>query len=99
MKDYAALDRDAAQFEKRFPKSPLRNDVRRMLARSLVERKEYARAVALLESLIAAVPAGHIGQRNTWKTATSRPWVTRGSSVTKTPWRRCCRWWTMPRAS
>ena len=43
MKDYAAVDREAAQFEKRFPKSPLTSDVRRMLARSLVERKEYAR--------------------------------------------------------
>jgi len=64
MKDYAALDREAAQFEKRFPKSPLRNDMRRMLARSLVERKEYERAVALLETLIDGVPAGGAGQQD-----------------------------------
>jgi len=57
-KDYAAIDREAARFDKRFPKSLLRNDVRRMLARSLVERKEYARAVALLETVIGAAPAG-----------------------------------------
>ncbi len=45
-KDYAAVDRQAAQFEKRFPGARQADDVRRMLARSLVERKEYARAVA-----------------------------------------------------
>lgn len=64
MKDYAAIDRETTAFEKRFPKSPLRNDVRRMLARSLVERKEHQRAVALLESLVAAVPAGGVGQQD-----------------------------------
>ena len=42
MKDYAAVDREAAEFEKQFPKSPIADDVQRMLARSLVERKQYA---------------------------------------------------------
>ncbi len=50
-KDHAAVDREAAEFQKQFPNSPLAGDVRRMLARSLVERKEYAPAVALLEPL------------------------------------------------
>ncbi len=56
-KDYDAIDREAAEFEKRFPRSPLRSDVRRMLARSLIERKEWSRAVALLEGLIGEAPA------------------------------------------
>ena len=50
-KDYAAVDREAAEFEKRFPKSDIRGEVERMLARSLVERKQYAAAVALLKPL------------------------------------------------
>jgi cellulose synthase operon protein C len=61
-KDYASVDRETAQFEKRFPKSSLAGDVRRMLARSLVERKEYVKAAALLESLIAASPPGRLDQ-------------------------------------
>ena len=57
-KDYAAVDREAAQFDKRFPNSPLAGDVRRMLARSLIERKEPARAVALLQPSVGEIPAG-----------------------------------------
>jgi TolA-binding protein len=57
-KDYAAVDRDAALFEKRFPKSEIRGEVQRMLIRSLAERKEYARAVALLEPLVAGNARG-----------------------------------------
>ena len=51
-KDYAAADREAADFEKRFAEAAIIGDVRRMLARSLVERKEFARAAALLEPLV-----------------------------------------------
>ena len=63
-KDYAAVDREAAQFEKRFPNSPLAGDVRRMLARSLIERKEPARAVALLQPLVDEIPAGGSRQQD-----------------------------------
>ena len=62
--DHDAIDRETAQFEKLFPHSPLRSDVRRMLARSLIERKEAARAVALLEPLVAEAPAGGIRQQD-----------------------------------
>jgi cellulose synthase operon protein C len=57
-KDYAAAEREAAAFEKRFPKSAMKADVQRVLASSLVERKDYARAVALLEPLLAAQGSG-----------------------------------------
>ena len=57
-KDYAAVDREAAQFEKRFAASEMRGEVQRMLIRSLVERKEYARAVALLEPLVVGNARG-----------------------------------------
>ena len=56
MKDYAALDREAAEFEAKFPDSRLRSDVQRMVARSLVERQEFARALALLEPVVKASP-------------------------------------------
>jgi cellulose synthase operon protein C len=61
-KDHAAVDRDAAQFEKQFPKSVFASDVRRILARSLVEQKEYAKAVALLDSLIGVDSARQLEQ-------------------------------------
>lgn len=50
--DHEAIDRQAAEFDKRFPRSPLGSDVHRMLARSLVERKEYDKAVKLIEPLL-----------------------------------------------
>jgi TolA-binding protein len=53
-KDHAALDRQASAFADRCPRSPLRADVQRMLAQSLVERKEYRRAAELLEPLVQA---------------------------------------------
>ena len=53
-KDYAAIDRLAADFEKRFPKSRIGGSVRLLSARSLVERKQFDRAATLLESLLAA---------------------------------------------
>jgi cellulose synthase operon protein C len=58
LKDSAALERDAAEFERRFAASPLRADVQRLVARSLIERKQFARAVALLEPLVGAAQAG-----------------------------------------
>ncbi len=53
-KDYAGMDRDAAGFLKRFPRSTLKDDVQRMLARSLVERKQFPRAKEILEPMVAA---------------------------------------------
>ncbi len=53
-KDYATLDRQAAEFSRRFPKSPLAAEVRQLAARSLVERKEYPKAVEALQPLVAA---------------------------------------------
>ena len=61
MKDYAAEDRWVALFQKRFPRSAVTGDVQRMFARSLVERKQYDRAVALLESLIGGNRTGRPG--------------------------------------
>ena len=49
-KDYAALDRDVAEFSRRFPRSDLKTDVQRIVARSLIERKQYAQATAILEA-------------------------------------------------
>ena len=56
--DHQTLDREAAEFDRRFPRSPLRRDVQRIRARSLVERKQHGPAVKLLEGLMAgyAVP-------------------------------------------
>ncbi len=56
--DHQALDREAAEFDKRFPKSPLKSDVGRMRARSLVQRKQHGTAVKLLEPLVAAGTSG-----------------------------------------
>jgi len=56
--DHQALDREAAEFDKRFPDSPLKGDVQRMQARSLVKRNQYAPAVKLLEPLLSAGSRG-----------------------------------------
>ena len=52
MKDYPAIDREAAALQQRFPNSSVKADVQRMLARSLVERREFARALTLLEPMV-----------------------------------------------
>ncbi len=95
-KNHDAIDRETAQFEKRFPNSPLRNDVRRMLARSLIERKESARAVALLEPMVAEAPAGGMPQQD----LESRYLLAlgyEGLAASKMRKRRC-RWlWIRPR--
>ena len=52
-KDYDPLDRLAGQFENRYPDSPILGGVRRMKARSLVERKRFAEAVELIEPIAA----------------------------------------------
>jgi len=52
-KDYDAIDRGAEDFEKRFAQSPVKADVHRVLATSLLERKNYAGAARLLEPLLA----------------------------------------------
>ena len=46
--DHQRVDRRAVEFLDRFPNSPLVADVRRMAARSLLERKLYARAAKML---------------------------------------------------
>jgi TolA-binding protein len=55
-KNYASVESDAENFAKRFPSSPLRGDVERMLARSLLEQKQYDRAVAVLEPRLTLKP-------------------------------------------
>jgi TolA-binding protein len=52
-KDSAAVDREAEQFQRRFPASPLAHDVQRMRARSLLDRKQAQQAITLLEPLVA----------------------------------------------
>ncbi len=47
-KDFATLDQRCAEFAQRFPKHPLAAEVRRLLARSLIERKEFPRVLQLL---------------------------------------------------
>ena len=58
MKDHETIDREVADFEKRFPDSAVKNDLQGMLARSLVERKQYDKAVVLLEALAGTNPKG-----------------------------------------
>jgi TolA-binding protein len=53
-KQYTLLDAEAADFQRLFPQSPLASDVRRLRGRSLLERKQYAEAVLVLEPLVAA---------------------------------------------
>ena len=49
--DLQRVDRRAGEFLKRFPNGPLVTDVRRMAARSLLERKLYTRAAEMLAPL------------------------------------------------
>ena len=58
------MERWAAEFQRQFPKSPIAADVQRMFARSLVERKQYAQAVALLESSIGGHRTGRLGPQD-----------------------------------
>jgi TolA-binding protein len=51
-KDHAGVDRDAADFAGRFSDSPLKADVDCILAQSLIERKQFARAVEILEPMV-----------------------------------------------
>jgi TolA-binding protein len=52
-KDHEAVEGYAAEFQSRFSDSPLLPDVLRLLARSLIERKEYGRADAMLKPLVS----------------------------------------------
>ncbi|HBO43758.1 MAG TPA: hypothetical protein DD670_07470, partial [Planctomycetaceae bacterium] len=54
--DHAEIDRQAEPFLARFAASPLADDARHAWARSLVARREYARAIELLEKLAVAKP-------------------------------------------
>jgi TolA-binding protein len=47
-KDYEAIDRQAAEFSRRFPASPLGDEVQRLSARSLIERKQFQKAAEVL---------------------------------------------------
>jgi cellulose synthase operon protein C len=53
MKDYATVDREAGRFAALFPSSPFAADVTRIHARALVEQRQFDRAAALLEPLVA----------------------------------------------
>jgi TolA-binding protein len=53
IKDYAAVDREAEQFARRFGNSSLTRDVQRIRARSWLDRKQPERAIGLLEPLLA----------------------------------------------
>jgi TolA-binding protein len=53
MKDHTAVDRESERFATLFPGSPFAADVVRIHARSLVEQKQFDRAAALLEPLVA----------------------------------------------
>jgi TolA-binding protein len=52
-KDHAAIDRQAAEFSRRFPANSLGGEVRRLLARSLIERKQFQKAADVLAALAA----------------------------------------------
>ncbi len=52
LNDHAAVDAGAAAFAERFPESPLADDAKRLLARSLLERKQFTAALELLKPLV-----------------------------------------------
>lgn len=56
LKDHDGVDRESAEFARRFPKSLIGDEVQRVLACSLLERKEYARALAVIEPLAKTFP-------------------------------------------
>ena len=56
LEDYETLDRVSAEFLRRFGDSTLADDMKRILARSLVERKKFAEAKPLLEALTTDGP-------------------------------------------
>lgn len=53
LNDHDAVERTAAEFDRRFPESSLNSDVHRILARSLLQREEHAGAAKLIEPLVA----------------------------------------------
>ncbi len=56
--NHEVVEREASRFRDRFPKSPLGNQVSRMLARALVEQRKYAAAAEVLEPMVTAQPDG-----------------------------------------
>jgi TolA-binding protein len=52
--DHAAVDQWAARFEEQQASSPLLTDLRRDRANSLVARKQFAEAIALIEPIVAS---------------------------------------------
>jgi TolA-binding protein len=63
-KDYATLDRLAAEFAAQHSKSSLQASVAQIAARSLVDRKEYQRAVTILEPLVNGNGSGEQAMEN-----------------------------------
>jgi len=52
-KNYAVVEQQARRFQQLFPDSPLRDDIRRMLARSLIEQRKFQAATEVLEPMVA----------------------------------------------
>ena len=73
-KDWPTLDRLTEKFPVTFAESPLKPDVQRLRGRSLLERKQYARAVEVLESLVA----GHQSPVDSKNTSPGRNPVSQG---------------------
>jgi len=57
LKDHAAVDQAAAQFGERFPDSPLKTSIQRLVARSRLMRRDYDGAVESIEPIVAASSA------------------------------------------
>ncbi len=70
-KDYPTVDQVVADFGQRYPSSPLGKDLRRLLARSLIERKQYEGAIPLLESLLQVDGTGAVSLENRYLLALS----------------------------
>jgi cellulose synthase operon protein C len=62
--DQKSLDGVAAQFVERYPKSSLKSQVDRLLARSLLKRKEFSSAAARIEPLLAANAGDSVSQKD-----------------------------------
>ncbi len=60
-RDYETIDRQAAEFSRRFPASPLGGEVQRLLARSLIERKQFQKAAEVLGPRVAGGGPGEQG--------------------------------------
>ena len=103
MKDYAALDREAAAVRQAISQQRRpEHDVQRMVARSLVERQEFARAVGLLEPLVDGDRDVETGReaggkaRGTGEPLSAGGELRRAETLSRKPWPRCRRWSAPP---